>query len=100
MKRIDDKTALDLLANADLAELGRLAESVRKELHPDDITTFIVDRNITLSGQYAPREDAQKCRLSCAVGSDKTVYATARNVNIDVIQYRYALVFFSQIYRL
>ena len=46
MKRIDDKTALDLLANADLAELGRLAQSVRKELHPDDITTFIVDRNI------------------------------------------------------
>ena len=46
MKRIDDKTALDLLANADLAELGKLAESVRKELHPDDITTFIVDRNI------------------------------------------------------
>ena len=46
MKRIDDKTALDLLANADLAELGRLAESIRKELHPDDITTFIVDRNI------------------------------------------------------
>ena len=46
MKRIDDKTALDLLANADLAELGRMAESVRKELHPDDITTFIVDRNI------------------------------------------------------
>ena len=50
MKRIDDKTALDLLVNADLAELGRLAESIRKELHPDDITTFIVDRNITLSG--------------------------------------------------
>lgn len=46
MKRIDDKTALDLLANADLAELGAMAEAVRKELHPDDITTFIVDRNI------------------------------------------------------
>ena len=46
MKRIDDKTALDLLANADLAELGRMAEDIRKELHPDDITTFIVDRNI------------------------------------------------------
>ena len=46
MKRIDDKTALDLLANADLAELGKMAEDIRKELHPDDITTFIVDRNI------------------------------------------------------
>lgn len=46
MKRIDDKTALDLLTNADLAELGAMAEAVRKELHPDDITTFIVDRNI------------------------------------------------------
>ncbi len=46
MKRIDDKTALDLLANAPLYELGRMANEIKNELHPDKITTFIVDRNI------------------------------------------------------
>lgn len=46
MKRIDDKTALDLLANAPLYELGAMASKIKSELHPDKITTFIVDRNI------------------------------------------------------
>lgn len=46
MKRINDKTALDLLANAPLCELGAMASEVKSELHPDKITTFIVDRNI------------------------------------------------------
>ena len=46
MKRITDNEALDLIQNADLKELGRMATEVKKALHPDNITTFVVDRNI------------------------------------------------------
>lgn len=46
MRRIDRKDALDLLNNYDLKELGRLAFERKRELHPDRITTFIIDRNI------------------------------------------------------
>ncbi len=46
MKRLTNKEALDLIKNADLKELGRLATQKKKELHPDGITTFIIDRNI------------------------------------------------------
>ncbi len=44
--RTDKKTALNLLRNSDLLELGRIADGIRKDLHPDGIVTFIVDRNI------------------------------------------------------
>ena len=35
-----------LLREAPLFELGRAADAVRRRLHPDDIVTYIVDRNI------------------------------------------------------
>jgi len=35
-----------LLREAPLFELGRAADAVRRELHPDGIVTYIVDRNI------------------------------------------------------
>lgn len=37
---------LDLYENAPLLELGQLADAKRAELHPGDIVTYIVDRNI------------------------------------------------------
>ncbi len=46
MKRLSEKEALDLIKNGDLNELGRMALKRKRELHPDKITTFIVDRNI------------------------------------------------------
>ncbi|NPA65429.1 MAG: dehypoxanthine futalosine cyclase [Epsilonproteobacteria bacterium] len=45
-KRLTKQEALDLIRNADLKELGRLASARKKELHPKGITTFVVDRNI------------------------------------------------------
>ncbi|SFV60443.1 Menaquinone via futalosine step 3 [hydrothermal vent metagenome] len=45
-KRLTKADALDLIKNADLKELGRLATQRKKELHPKGITTFVVDRNI------------------------------------------------------
>lgn len=46
MKRLTKEEALDLIKNADLKELGRMASARKKELHPEGITTFVVDRNI------------------------------------------------------
>ncbi len=37
---------LDLYKHAPLLELGALADAKRRELHPDGIVTYIVDRNI------------------------------------------------------
>lgn len=44
--RITKRTALDLLKNSDLLDLGERADSIRKEIHLDGIATFVVDRNI------------------------------------------------------
>ena len=46
MKRLDKEEALYLLRNANLAELGEMAYQRKLELHPEKITTFVVDRNI------------------------------------------------------
>lgn len=46
MSRITNAQALDLIQNAPLYELGRAALERKQLLHPDKITTFIVDRNI------------------------------------------------------
>jgi len=46
MKRLTKEEALDLIKNGDLKELGKMASARKKELHPDGITTFVVDRNI------------------------------------------------------
>ncbi|QOP45055.1 dehypoxanthine futalosine cyclase [Sulfurimonas paralvinellae] len=45
-ERLTKEQALDLIRNADLKELGRLATQRKKELHPKGITTFVIDRNI------------------------------------------------------
>ncbi len=40
------KEGVELFRKADLLELGCMADEIRKELHPEGIVTFIVDRNI------------------------------------------------------
>ncbi|VAX31140.1 Cyclic dehypoxanthine futalosine synthase [hydrothermal vent metagenome] len=62
--RINKKTALSLLRNSDLLELGRIADGIRKDLHPDGIVTFIVDRNINYTNVCI-----NKCRF-CAFYRD------------------------------
>ncbi len=44
--RISRKEALSLFKNADLLGLGMWADMARKGLHPEEICTFVVDRNI------------------------------------------------------
>ena len=45
-RRISNEEALDLIQNASLLELGELASLKKDQLHPNKVTTFIVDRNI------------------------------------------------------
>ena len=44
--RLTKEKALNLLQNADLNELGKMAFAKKQELHPKKVTTFVVDRNI------------------------------------------------------
>ena len=46
-KRLSKEEAVDLYLNADLLELGEMANQVRRKYHPDSKpVTFIIDRNI------------------------------------------------------
>ena len=45
-KRLSNSEALDLIRNASLIELGKLASQKKAQLHPEKTTSFIVDRNI------------------------------------------------------
>ena len=44
--RLTKEEALDLIQNASLVELGEKATKRKLELHPEKITSFVVDRNI------------------------------------------------------
>ncbi len=46
MSRLSIGEAIDLIKNGHLKELGEKATAVKKRLHPDNITSFVVDRNI------------------------------------------------------
>ncbi len=46
MGRMSIDEAVDLIQNAPLKELGKMAYAKKRELHPKGITTFVVDRNI------------------------------------------------------
>ena len=43
---MDRAAALECLRSADLLQLGRWADQIRRRLHPDGVVTFVVDRNV------------------------------------------------------
>jgi len=45
-RRLKPEEALLLLREGELAVLGTLADLVRKRWHPEDIVTFVIDRNV------------------------------------------------------
>src|SRR5512138_2640905 len=57
--------ALRLLVDADLLQLGKLADSIRRRLHPDNLVTFVVDRNVNYTNICE-----SKCRF-CAFYRDQ-----------------------------
>jgi hypothetical protein len=73
-ERIDQATALELLEKADLTTLGYLADQVRRRFHPENIATFVIDRNVNWlcfrhGGNF--KESARAGRL----GWDYSTYA-------------------------
>ncbi|MGA1845487.1 cyclic dehypoxanthinyl futalosine synthase [Deferribacter abyssi] len=44
--RISKTEAIKLFMNSDLLEIGNIANDIRKEIHPEGIVTFVIDRNI------------------------------------------------------
>ncbi len=57
--------ALWLLTTADLLAVGRLADGIRTRMHPDDMVTFVVDRNVNYTNICESR-----CRF-CAFYRDQ-----------------------------
>jgi cyclic dehypoxanthinyl futalosine synthase len=45
-ERLTREEGIALLRDADLLELGMLADAVRQRLHPEGVVTYIIDRNI------------------------------------------------------
>jgi len=45
-ERLTREEGIALLRDADLLELGMLADAVRQRLHPEGLVTYIIDRNI------------------------------------------------------
>jgi len=64
-ERIDRAGALALLTEGDLLALGRLANGIRKRLHPENRVTFVVDRNVNYTNVCDSR-----CRF-CAFYRDE-----------------------------
>lgn len=65
LSRISSKQALSMLKSADLLELGRTADEIKKKRHPEGIVTFVVDRNINYTNVCI-----NKCRF-CAFHRDE-----------------------------
>ncbi|MGQ9733235.1 MAG: cyclic dehypoxanthinyl futalosine synthase, partial [Candidatus Zipacnadales bacterium] len=46
MRRLTAPELLDLFAETDLLALGQAADAARQELHPQNIVTYVIDRNV------------------------------------------------------
>jgi len=63
--RITKKEGLKIFKDADSLELGQRSDDMRKKLHPENIVTFIIDRNINYTNICINR-----CRF-CAFWKDE-----------------------------
>lgn len=64
--RIDRSEALKLLLDEDLLALGTAADAIRRNYHPDNMVTFVVDRNVNYTNICG-----SKCSF-CAFYRDKS----------------------------
>ncbi len=69
MTRLTRESALDLYLNYPTAELGRMADAVRREKHPDNDVTYIIDRNVNYTNVCI--EKCAFCAFYRNVGSDE-----------------------------
>src|SRR5262245_37053697 len=67
--RLTREQALDPYLNAPTAELGRMADDVRRQKHPDGIVTYIIDRNVNYTNVCVAR--CKFCAFYRPVGSSE-----------------------------
>ncbi len=66
---IDRDQALWLLTQADLLEIGALADAVRKQKHPQGQVSFVVDRNVNYSNVCESK--CKFCAFYCDADSER-----------------------------
>lgn len=69
MTRLTRESALDMYLNYPTAELGRMADAVRREKHPANDVTYIIDRNVNYTNVCI--EKCAFCAFYRNVGSDE-----------------------------
>ncbi|CUH96301.1 hypothetical protein P22_2391 [Propionispora sp. 2/2-37] len=82
-KRITAAEGTELLCQADILDLGQAADAVRREKHPGDVVTFIIDRNINYTNVCV-----SQCRF-CAFyrpAGHKDAYVLPREVILEKIR--------------
>ncbi len=68
-QHLDREQALWLLTQADLLEIGRLADDVRRRMHPQGQVSFVVDRNVNYSNVCESK--CKFCAFYCDADSDR-----------------------------
>ena len=69
---ISREQALDCFASDDLIGIGMEADAIRRQLHPEGVVSYLMDRTIDLSG-FAPQE----------VGNDPAVGIVKQRAELD-----------------
>ena len=74
--------ALEMYRSDDLIGIGMEADAVRRRLHPDDVVTYIIDRNInytnfcteycTFCAFYRPLKGKMAKRDTCSISTPFT----------------------------
>src|SRR3954463_11713047 len=67
--RLSPSDALDLYLNTPTAELGRMADEVRRQKHPEGVVTYIIDRNVNYTNVCVAR--CKFCAFYRPVGSSE-----------------------------
>jgi cyclic dehypoxanthinyl futalosine synthase len=67
--RLTFDDALELYRDAPTALLGRLADDMRRRLHPDGVVTYIIDRNVNYTNVCVAR--CRFCAFYRPVGSSE-----------------------------
>jgi len=83
MNLLSTNEAVEMLFRADILDLGREANSMRQKLHPGNIVTFIVDRNINYTNVCT-----NECRF-CAfyrAQDNKDAYVLSRSTIMDKVR--------------
>ena len=67
--RLTRDEALELYADAPTAELGQMADAMRRRLHPEGVVTYIIDRNVNYTNVCVAK--CQFCAFYREVGSSE-----------------------------